>query len=930
AEDNAFVADLGVDEICTGIITFATDAYDAPERLGGALATAATDVYSLGILVHHLLGGSPPPQDGTLSLGDGAVDRVVARSTESDPRRRHPSVDELAAELREALTVPADPTTAFVPTRNPYRGLEAFEQADADDFHGRQRAVAQMLEVLARERLLVVVGPSGIGKSSVVKAGLLPALAAGAVAGSESWLITEMVPGRRPFQNLATAIERVATIAPPDVAGELAASVRSLDDVASHVLPQGTGLVVVVDQFEELFTQTVDDGERWTFLQMIVDIASGSPGVVRVVATLRADYFDRPLGYPGVGDAIKGRTVAVGAMTDGELADAVRLPAAGVGIEIEPLLVDRITTEAASAPGALPLVQHTMAELFADRQSNVVTLAAFDEAGGLAGAIGRRAEAIFAGFDDRRRAATRRVFLRLVTVGEDRDDTRRRVRRTELERSGISPDDLQAVLDEYGRHRLLTFDRDPTSRTPTVEVAHESLLTHWQRFAEWVDDARDDLLTRRRLESAAHDWMSSGSDASFLYRGGRLELAESWAAGSGFELTGEEDRFLATSRARVDREQVMRSRRRRIVVGLLAAALVVAIVGAGVAFVQRRSAEREASRADDAARDARIQASLADDAARDATQQAERADAAGTLAEARRIGTQALVEDDYDQALLLAVEGRHLEDSPQTQALVLASIQRSLSAVAVIRSETEAIRDLGVTADGTTLLASGIAPSPSMSTYDVTTRLREISVPGTGPGISSALSPDGRYAVMSSSTGTFSGREFELQIVDMATSEVTARLAALPDLPPTRLSFSPDGRYIAAVTDSDQSGADPFDAIALVWDVAASGGSIVQYPFSAPNFQRDTIFVPDSKRILVAGAEGTAIVDIASGEKVGQIDGAHSPIAISRDGTTLAAATDVTPGVVIGLFDLDPTGGQRRTVLAGHQERLIRLTFSPD
>ncbi|MGH9272122.1 MAG: serine/threonine-protein kinase, partial [Ilumatobacteraceae bacterium] len=161
AEDNAFVADLGVDEICTGIITFATDAYDAPERLGGALATPATDVYSLGVLLHHLLGGVPPPQDGTLSLGDGAVDRVVARATDSDPRRRHPSVDELAAELWEALTVPVDPTTAFATTRNPYRGLEAFEQADADDFHGRQRAVAQMLEVLARERLLVVVGPSG-------------------------------------------------------------------------------------------------------------------------------------------------------------------------------------------------------------------------------------------------------------------------------------------------------------------------------------------------------------------------------------------------------------------------------------------------------------------------------------------------------------------------------------------------------------------------------------------------------------------------------------------------------------------------------------------------------------------------------------------------------------------------------------------------
>ena len=915
AEDNAFVADLGVDEICTGIVTFATDAYDAPERLGGALATPATDVYSLGILVHHLLGGSPPPQDGTLSLGEGAVDHVVARATDADSSRRQPSVEELAAELREALAGPVDPTKAFVPARNPYRGLEAFERADADDFHGRERAVSQMLEVIGQQRLLVVVGPSGIGKSSVVKAGLLPALANGALAGSEAWLVTEMVPGASPFERLAAALGRVATVAPPDVAGELATSARPLDDVARHVLPEGTELVVVVDQLEELFTQTVDDGERRAFLKMIVDVASGPPGVVRLVATLRADYFDRPLGYPGVGDAIEGRTVAVGAMADAEMADAVRLPAAGVGIEIEPQLVERITSEAALQPGALPLVQHTMADLFAQRQSNVITLAAFEDAGGLAGAIGRRAEAIYDGFDEQRREATRIVFLRLVNVSEDREDTRRRVRRTELEQSGIGADDLQAVLDEYGRHRLLSFDRDPTSRTPTVEVAHEALLTEWERFSGWVDDARDDLLTRKRLESAAHEWVSSGSDASFLYRGGRLELAESWATSSEFELTDDEQRFLATSRAKVERDQAVRTNRRRIVVGVLSAALVLALVGVGVALVQRTSAQREARRA----------AAAADNA----TQAAGRADAAGTLAEARRIGTQALIEDDYDQALLLAVEGRHLEDSPETKQNLLATIMRSPDASAVIRSENEAIVDLAVTPDGTTLLVSGRGEPPSLITYDATTRRPQASITGPSPATFSALSPDGRHAVMSSYTGGFSsGRAFELHVVDMSTFEVVATLPGLVDLAPTRLSFSPDGRYIAAVTDSDLSGAGVIDAIALVWDVTTGGGPVVQHPFSAPNFQRDAVFLPDSKRILVAGSDGTAIVDIGSGQKVGQIDGAHPPIAVSRDGTTLAAATDVEQGSVIGVFDL--TSGERHAALAGHRERLVRLAFSPD
>ena len=150
----------------------------------------------------------------------------------------------------------------------------------------------------------------------------------------------------------------------------------------------------------------------------------------------------------------------------------------------------------------------------------------------------------------------RRLFLRLVSVTEDHGDTRRRVRRTELEQPGSLPTTWTAVLDEYGRHRLLTFDRDPASRTPTVEVAHEALLTEWERFAGWVDDAREDLLDPRRLESAANDWISSGSDASFLYGGGRLELAESWAVESGFELDEDERRFLVASREKVDRDRL--------------------------------------------------------------------------------------------------------------------------------------------------------------------------------------------------------------------------------------------------------------------------------------------------------------------------------------------------------------------------------------
>ncbi len=215
-EANAYVSDFGVDEICAGVVTFAATAYDAPERLGGCPATPAGDVYSLGVLLQQLLSGAPRPSDRPLAIGPYRVAEVIAGALSADPSARPETVDELVSRVREAFTVAADPAPTFTPARNPYRGLEAFEQADAGDFFGREHAITDMVGVLAEENLLVVVGPSGIGKSSVVKAGLVPALHQGAVVGSESWLVTEMVPGRSPFDQLHAALGRVATVEVPD------------------------------------------------------------------------------------------------------------------------------------------------------------------------------------------------------------------------------------------------------------------------------------------------------------------------------------------------------------------------------------------------------------------------------------------------------------------------------------------------------------------------------------------------------------------------------------------------------------------------------------------------------------------------------------------------------------------------------------------
>ena len=893
-EGNAYVADLGVDEICIGVVTFATAAYDAPERLGGALATPAADVYSLGVLAQHLLYGSPPPPDGPLPIGDDAVGQVVGRATDPDPRRRHASVSELLSELGDALASPVDHAAAFVPTRNPYRGLESFEQADAADFFGRERAVAEMVAVLDETRLVFVVGPSGIGKSSVVKAGLVPALGGGAIAGSESWLVTELTPGEDPFGRLAGALERVANVALPDVVGELTASPAALDSVVARLVPRRTEVLIVVDQLEELFTQTVDEDERRAFLQMLVEFPDQPANAVRLVATLRADYFDRPLAYPGFGDAVRGRTVALGTMTADELADAVRLPAGAVGVQVEPALVERIAAEAAQQPGALPLVQHTMAELFERRESNLITLAAFEEAGGLAGSVGRRAETIFDALDDRAQDGARGVFLRLVSVSEDHEDTRRRVRRTGLEHSGATADDIDTVLAEFGRHRLLTFDRDPTSRTPTVELAHEALLTEWPRYRYWVDAARDDLLTRRRVESAARDWLNAESDASFLFGGGRLEVTESWAATSGFELSDDERRFLGASRAKVDRERTARTRRRRLIVGVLVAALATAMTMAGVALVQRRDADVRANET-----------------------------------RARELAGQSLlaIGEDPERAVLLALAAAEETDEPLPEST--AALHRTTQAMRLVAmTDGVASSSFDQRPDGS-LIAVDRVDAPGYALIDPADGAVVAEV-GTDrqPGLDGlSFDPAGATLAVAYADGEPAVERFDVPgggVVDSLSGPPGSYQLAAHD---------PAGRWLAAVHVAPDERSE-----VVAWELGSEAPPTVLGPGV------DFRFLPERDSILVLGPEGgLSALNVATGDTIREIDtpddvpylefdvdevgGRVALLSFSGRRVDLIDLADGTPEATISLpSPFDPIfSADGRSLAVGGNDNFVRL-----
>jgi basic membrane lipoprotein Med (substrate-binding protein (PBP1-ABC) superfamily)/DNA-binding SARP family transcriptional activator len=482
--------------------------------------------------------------------------------------------------------------TASPRVRNPYKGLRPFGEDDAGDFFGREALVGQLVAALAGSaRIVALVGPSGSGKSSVASAGLIPALRGGAVPGSERWVFARMVPGQRPFEELEAALLRTR----PDSMSRMTGLQDEGDDMilraARGVLPPGGELVLVIDQFEELFS-TAEETDRRRFLSSLAAVASEPQERVRVVLMLRADYYDRPLLDPVFGPVFSRRVVNAHAMTTAEVEAAIMGPARVVGVDVAPTLLAELISDTASEPGALPLLQHALTELFEHKADGALTLDDYRALGGLHGLLSRSSEELYTEMESERQRATLQVFLRMVRLGPGTQHTRRRVRVGELTAVGIDPVLLSEVLEEFGRHRLLTFDRDAITGDATVEVAHEALLTEWDRLTRWIDRFRIDLRRHAALVAAVEEWVASDRDPDYLFAGAKLAETDTWADGTALELTATERDFLEASlrrRAAEEEEQAIRSRRqqrleRRARTRLVALAAAVALLAGAVTY----------------------------------------------------------------------------------------------------------------------------------------------------------------------------------------------------------------------------------------------------------------------------------------------------------------------------------------------------------
>ena len=494
----------------------------------------------------------------------------------------------------------------------PYPGLAAFTAEQARWFFGRAQLIAEVtsrIDSSLGEGPLVMVAPSGAGKSSLLQAGLLPALARGALpaVGSREWPRRVFTPTAHPMTEMAECIASLPGAEPTD-AGELTAhpdrgvaivraALRSRGDSPGR---EAARAVVVVDQLEELFTLCTDEAERRGFIDLLTRLAEPPPGGIPaglVICGLRADFYAPCTDYPQLRAALQNGQILLGPMSESELRETILYPAESVGLDVEPGLVELLLRDiggggdesaAGYEAGRLPLLAHALRATWQQRNGSTLTVEAYLATGGIQHAVATTADRVFASLDTSAQETARWMFLRLVKIGDGAiEDTRRRITRTDILREAADPAAARAVLDAFTLARLLTQKQD------TVEITHEALLRAWPSLRQWIDSDRAGNLIRQQLEDDAAAWDQHGRDTSALYRGSRLATARTWNASSpyGWSLSAAATAFLAAS----NRQEHRVTRIRRAAVAGLAALALIASTAAVWAFHERTTAQTATS-----------------------------------------------------------------------------------------------------------------------------------------------------------------------------------------------------------------------------------------------------------------------------------------------------------------------------------------------
>ncbi|MDQ7025752.1 MAG: protein kinase, partial [Anaerolineae bacterium] len=945
-DGNGYLTDFGIARDLESDINLAQDEnnvlhgspkYISPEHLKRSEITHKSDIYSLGLLMYEVLTGDPA-YDSTKLLEllqmhlkrkipalqekrpdlPEALNAPLRQATTRNPHDRYDSVLDFAhdfnaivqqvkyggsvvnitapaTEMRRGLLVGDDVID------NPYKGLAAFQETDVADFFGRTALTHRLLErVIERDakynRLLAVVGASGSGKSSVVRAGVIPKIRAGAIAGMTFYTAT-MIPGVNPMRSLEGAVLRVASRASDDFLNKLSQPNFDLMEVLELSLPKTGEMLLIIDQFEEIFTLTDDKTRRDHFLQTIHDAITHPKSRVRVIITMRADFTGRALQERVWGEMIQNRTELVPNMSVSELREAIEKPAERVGLVFQEGLVDQIITDVQSEVGSLPLLQYTLNELYERRNGIELTRDSYKELGGISGAMEKRANETYQALSDEEKLLTQQILSRLITLGEGVEDTRRR----EFLQNLFSMHDDSTMVDEvlikFQNGHLIARNYDKVTGDIVVEVAHETLIRRWQLLRGWLDDNRNALRLQAALTIEVRQWIDNKRGADFLAYGDRLSNFRQLLDNKLIALSqGEREYLLASNAAQKQRQR----RRQQRIAALAIAAIISAIAAVTASFFWQQSVTAE--------REAVVQRDIAE------TQRVV-ADEQSILARSRELAASALLysETQPDRAVLLSLQAIESSSTFEARNAFLTAMQSQPRLTGYLNGHSDQIRSMILNPDKT-MLASG-ARNGEVIIWDVATRQAIQHLEGFTNAVNAiAFSPD-------SSQLAATGNDGKLIVWDTSTWDLQYDEVLDENRNNTNglsLTFSPDGTTIALGDNLGQL---------YLWD--AAGGAALD------NFQahEDAIyavaFSPDGDR-LATGSGDTVLKlwDTASWEMTTEFTD-HSnwilDLTFSPDGRFLASASADT---TIRLWDMQALEGLGS--LTGHKDGVRSILFTSD
>ena len=834
----------------------------------------------------------------------------------------------------------------------PYRGLSAFQEADAQFYFGRETFVDALERAISTKKLVaVIVGSSGSGKSSALFAGLLPRLRN---AGKYQFAIIR--PGSQPFYPLAGALvpllepklDEIDCLAHTrNLAERFTKGEISLVQVAERILQKTADtrqILLVVDQFEELYTLCSDNQLQNAFINELLATVEASKnsktGLAVILLTLRADFMGQALTHRPFADALQEAPILMGPMNRQELHMAIEKPAEMQGAAFEPGLVERILDDVGQKPGNLPLLEFTLTQLWERQTDGWLTHADYEAMGCVEGALAAYADQVFADLDENEQERARLALVQLVQPGDGTEDTRRIATREEL------GDDSWSLIQRLADRRLVVTGRDAQGRE-TVEVVHEALIQRWGRFQEWMDSDRAFRLWQERLRGSLRQWQESGQDEGALLAGAPLNMAQSWLADRESELTATETGYIQASQALQAKQQKDRQRRRQWTVIGLAAGLVIALILGAFAFFQRQEAVTQRQEADLQRQEAVQQRQEAVQQRQEAVQQRQAAQMQAGILLASQAESE-IVSGNTDRAVLLALAA--LENYPYTPQAehALGQAVTYNRALALYQGHTAAVTGAAWSSDGRRIATSSFDNSVHIWEADTGKLIRQIDLPKgiTGNIYDMALtvqwSPDDRYILTISGDRFFLGsQDFDLFLWEVESGQQAAYFEVQNTTPPSTgelstagsahfttgggAAFAKDGRLATLGGDNN----------ALVWEPLLAGQPLVLRGHTQG--VNSVVWSPDFTRLATASEDGTARVwDARSGQELLQLighSGAVNQVAWSPDGSLLATAGD--DGTV---WLWDGMNGENRTKIqvtpsssGTASERIVySLAWSPD